>query len=433
MKRFVNIVGLLLLTGMAASAQEYYTVLSNNADLTNTYLYVELMYTKPQCRDAQATFVLALSNPTDTSVIAVDSFLNNIDTYETEASKPYYSIKRPKASGYRLRFRLPNDAADRDPRICVKSSMQAMRCEGCGAGGSNTIFNDGSKAAGCPYTDTQGDLRACYKRNNPVDGQWEAWIQDSRDCNAYRIVYMPDSKWWFAQNLNFQLDLEVHSTAGVGDIYDGFWCPGGASMTAPTRKTPNNGATEDNKTVDAGGNVACNTYGALYNWTTATTNAGRGTPNLPQGICPAGWRLPEQSDFLSLFNHGAIGLDYANRKLKANLSCRPHTSETDTACATTSTAAWSWRRHDYTGKVANPLAISDNRFGFSLLPAGKNNGTNFVGLGYAAYLWTSTDDALGAVCVKISDIQAAAPPAIPQPQLLPEPVASGLSVRCVKP
>jgi uncharacterized protein (TIGR02145 family) len=32
---------------------------------------------------------------------------------------------------------------------------------------------------------------------------WEAWIKDTRDNEYYRIVYMPDSKWWLAQNVKY--------------------------------------------------------------------------------------------------------------------------------------------------------------------------------------------------------------------------------------
>jgi uncharacterized protein (TIGR02145 family) len=66
-------------------------------------------------------------------------------------------------------------------------------------------------ATGCPghfckyigrdlYVDAthKCDLRTSGAKN------WEAWIKDTRDDQLYRIVQMPDQKWYTAQNLNYR-------------------------------------------------------------------------------------------------------------------------------------------------------------------------------------------------------------------------------------
>ena len=56
----------------------------------------------------------------------------------------------------------------------------------------------------CPYT---GDdlyidgTHACQQRTAGANN-WEAWIQDTRDNELYRVVYMPDKKW-----INYRREL----------------------------------------------------------------------------------------------------------------------------------------------------------------------------------------------------------------------------------
>ena len=164
MKTCLRLTVLLLLLTTAifgAYAQSSpFTVLSNNADVANQKLYVEIMYENDACGDYKAQFRLATkTNPNGTRV-AVDTFLNNWGTFETEAVRPWYSLARPTAGGYRLRFDISGYTAADSVRIWVDAYTLAYRCEGCAAGGSNAIFGPQDISPNCPYSGS--DVLACY-------------------------------------------------------------------------------------------------------------------------------------------------------------------------------------------------------------------------------------------------------------------------------
>lgn len=414
MKKFACILGLLLLTVSMARAQEYFSVLSNNTSKDGKWLYVEIMYEKPVCRDAQARFFLTHDGRPDSLPMQVMA-INNPGTYTL--SPDSLTLSRPQAAGYRLTFNLEKTDATAtaalNPRVCIKSYTMAVKCVGCAAGGSDAIFAlPDSKKAGCPY---QGDdVIACYQRNTKVGAtdktdNWEAWILDERDCTPYRIVRMSDNnggfKWWFAENLKLTANLNPNGAASSGGGKGTYWCPSGASFAAADNVTANTGATLDNKTQAAGG--ACDVYGALYTWESAQAVNGFGGDDATfTGICPRGWTLPQTSDFTNMFaaiREDARGTAPAApltldsllaQRLKSTISCRPHAASVDTACATASRAAWSWRRNDYAGRIRQPYALGEDRYGFEAVPAGFRNatGTTFEGMGYAAYWWTRTEN-----------------------------------------
>ena len=93
---------------------------------------------------------------------------------------------------------------------------------------------------------------------------WEAWIKDTRDDELYRIVLMPDTNWWLAQNVRY---------AGTGAAIT-------ISNCTPEKCGRNYTATEVNSAQ--GG----------------TSGIGQGI----QGVCPNGWILPTQSDWTLFFN-----------------------------------------------------------------------------------------------------------------------------------
>jgi uncharacterized protein (TIGR02145 family) len=57
----------------------------------------------------------------------------------------------------------------------------------------------------CPYTgsDLYYDATHLCQQRTSGAGNWEAWIQDTRDSELYRIVYMPDTKWWTAEEMRY--------------------------------------------------------------------------------------------------------------------------------------------------------------------------------------------------------------------------------------
>ncbi|MDR3133527.1 MAG: hypothetical protein LBU42_05825, partial [Prevotellaceae bacterium] len=111
----------------------------------------------------------------------------------------------------------------------------------------------------CPYQGSDLYIDAthfCQQRTSGAKN-WEAWIKDIRDNKLYRIVKMPDNKWWLAQNVKY---------AGKG--YDPVGC------------------TEDE-------------CGRAY---PANDVHGGSTLGNVQGICPAGWLLPVNNDWTTLIN-----------------------------------------------------------------------------------------------------------------------------------
>ncbi|MDR2358765.1 MAG: hypothetical protein LBD87_03040 [Prevotellaceae bacterium] len=63
----------------------------------------------------------------------------------------------------------------------------------------------------CPYTNNDLFIDTTHLCRQRTAGKknWEAWIKDARDNKLYRIVLMPDNKWWLAQNLKYTTNKSV--------------------------------------------------------------------------------------------------------------------------------------------------------------------------------------------------------------------------------
>ena len=105
----------------------------------------------------------------------------------------------------------------------------------------------------CPYvsSDLYVDASHVCKLRPSGAQNWEAWITDSRDSKLYRIVYMPDNKWWLAQNLDYRSE--------------NYKC--GINQTA-----------------------YCDKYGIMLKLTNV----------IPTNICPDGWTLPTMSQIAAI-------------------------------------------------------------------------------------------------------------------------------------
>jgi uncharacterized protein (TIGR02145 family) len=436
--RYATLCALTLLCGAWNSQAQQtspFTVLSNNSDVQSKKLYVEIMYEKPACGDYQAQFRMVNNKGLDT-VVAVDSLLNNYGA--CQLSSDGKRLMRPQAGGYRLRFDLPAGSTPADSlRVCIDAYKMSYRCVGCAAGGSDAIFGPSDIDFFCPYKNTaNNDLLACYQRSSR-EGNWEAWVTDPRDCQPYRIVLMPDNKWWFARNLSYAKDLtnSGNATKGLDGndasqnnlLFGNYWCPGGLTIThGEAQANSYNAEPAANSTATTGGMTACGAYGALYTWNTAIRLDGRGTEHLytkfgitsvTQGICPEGWLLPGDADWGMMLNavekcsdltglttsppcnhfylSNTSGWNGANAaaSLKSALSAPPHSQLIDSTIATVALPSWAWRRADYSGKISAPLSLGNDKYGFSILPAGYRKYPSqsvFSNLGNAAHFWSST-------------------------------------------
>ena len=123
----------------------------------------------------------------------------------------------------------------------------------------------------CPYTGNDlymDDAHRCKERQSGVQN-WEAWIKDTRDNELYRIVIMPDNKWWLAQNVK----LAEYNNSAIGQTISGY--------------------TKDEA-------------GMAYTWAQIYASYAGGSSSSTgnvQGICPPGWLLPVTADFNTLMSN----------------------------------------------------------------------------------------------------------------------------------
>ncbi len=115
-------------------------------------------------------------------------------------------------------------------------------------------------------------------------------------------------------------------------------------------------------------------YGLLYNWHAATN---------PAGLCPTGWRVPDQSDWTALTTYVSGGTSTGGKQLK---SCRQVDAPQGEACDTETHPRWEYFSELYFGT---------NDYGFSALPGGARGTAGFESNGYFAlgaggYWWSTT-------------------------------------------
>jgi len=156
-------------------------------------------------------------------------------------------------------------------------------------------------------------------------------LTDPRNNRKYTTVVI-GSQTWMAENLNYS-----GSDGNVGVCHDG---------------------SESN----------CNTYGRLYTWAEAmdisstynSSTYGSGSNVQHQGICPVGWRLPNDNDWTALT--AAVG-NNAGTKLKSQ-------------------TGWN--------TVSGYIPGTDE-FGFSALPGGSGYGGNFYNVGIVGVWWSASE------------------------------------------
>jgi uncharacterized protein (TIGR02145 family) len=326
----------------AYAQNEPATVLETNTDLQNEKIFVRIAFDGLSCRDYNLRFRL---QTTKGNLGYQKIKVLNVPVWsESAASEPAEWVARlknndsvmyaMKVSGYELEFPLPQGlTVDDSAEVCIESMVFSQLCEGCGVGGTDMIFAPSDIHPNCPYKNKGNDVLACYKRDSKA-GNWEGWILDDRDCKPYRIVQMPDGKWWFAQNLDYHgtaaKPLTKQQTAGLPSVTSvtdtsylhTYWRPpsgnsgrGSAGVAGSVYNFAGNNYQLPYS--NAGSDEACRTYGALYPWITVMSLDGYATtttdvallPSTPikdestrRGICPKGWFVPSNSDWGKMLN-----------------------------------------------------------------------------------------------------------------------------------
>jgi len=136
---------------------------------------------------------------------------------------------------------------------------------------------------------------------------------------------------WMAENLNYNAS--------------GSKCGNGSSLSDANTST-------------------CDTYGRLYNWSTAMNGAtsSNTNPSKVRGVCPSGWHLPSNEEWTTLTNF--VGTN-AGTKLKAINGWNNHNGSSDNGT---------------------------DDYGFSALPGGYGNSIGYFNdVGYYGYWWSSTE------------------------------------------
>jgi uncharacterized protein (TIGR02145 family) len=168
---------------------------------------------------------------------------------------------------------------------------------------------------------------------------------DPRDGNIYPFVTI-GNQIWMAENLRYLPRVSE---------------PASHSVSTPVYYVY--GYNDTNVSI-AKSTANYITYGVLYNWPAALAGSQSGwlNPSGVRGVCPAGWHLPSELEWIQLIEYlGGAGV--TGGKLKE-----------------TGTTHWN-----------SPNTGATNEAGFTALPGGNRNaGGTFYGLGIYGNWWSAT-------------------------------------------
>lgn len=122
-------------------------------------------------------------------------------------------------------------------------------------------------------------------------------------------------------------------------------------------------------------------YGYLYNWPAVMhgSNPSNSNPSGVQGVCPNGWHVPSDAEWIELENYLKTTPEY--------VYVVPHCNDSN-LLAKTIAATWGWENSAKEGNPGNNQN-TNNATGFSALPAGFYAGS-FNEFGVSAIFWTTT-------------------------------------------
>lgn len=221
--------------------------------------------------------------------------------------------------------------------------------------GEGTTWDDATQTCIVAFP-SDSNFDGCVQLNDLLDllsafgaqcGSWECGEPMNHSGHAYETVVI-DGRCWFAENLRAL--TYANNDAIPSTLTDSQW--NDADEGATTVYGEDDGCSNDSPDIDScDPAVALEEYGRLYNWYAV---------NDSRGLCPAGWRVPSESDWYSMIS-SLGGSSVAGEKLK-------------------STYGWS-----YSGQ-------GTNESGFNGMPGGKRQDGSgyFSSAGDRGTWWTST-------------------------------------------
>jgi uncharacterized protein (TIGR02145 family) len=168
------------------------------------------------------------------------------------------------------------------------------------------------------------DLYECKQNSNGI--YLKGGIKDSRDSDKQYDAVLIGTQIWMAENLNYDVNGSKCGNVNTNTLSD-------ANTTT------------------------CDTYGRLYDWTTAKT----------ESICPSGWHIPSNEEWNKL-------MKFVNPNCKDNSSC------TDAGTKLKSASHWS------SGGITGT-----DVYGFAALPGGVGDNGSFGNVGYNGYWWSASE------------------------------------------
>ena len=213
---------------------------------------------------------------------------------------------------------------------------------------NNTIYNKCGGTLANPTSEYDPSIKYCS------NGTLKDYGSVAYYNKTYKTVEI-GTQVWMAENLNYKT-------------------PGNNSRCYPTSGTTN---TNDND------NANCNTYGRLYNWSTAMallpkcnsilstsdTDCKITTPK-HRGICPTDWHIPSNADWNTL-------MKYVNPNCSDNSSCA------DAGTKLKATSGWN---------PSSGTPLGTDNYGFSALPGGFDGSDDyFYDAGYGGRWWSSSE------------------------------------------
>ena len=244
----------------------------------------------------------------------------------------------------------------------AKAKSSSSKASDSGSNAKSSSSKDGKSSSSGEKNSSSSSVVPTVSVASPCKTETEdnceyGTLTDDRDGQTYKTVKIGE-QWWMAENLNYAYtDVPFKYSSYTSDSTS--WC-------------------YDNDAAN------CAKYGRLYTWAAAMDSVGtwstngmrcgyniKCSPTNPvRGICPEGWHLPNNKEWIALLS--AVYVVRIGLMLK-------------------STEGWNDKNDGTSGN-------GTDAYSFSALPAGFRDGSgDYYGEGYDAGFWSSTEnDSSGA-------------------------------------